>query len=244
MNRIYSKGISNQGRKLYNLLVKGPLAAKEIASRLHKHQSAIYRLAHYLVEIGLITKSNQRPLTFEILPPKEGQENYLAYQKDKVSDLLSFVYPNTTSSPTKNYHFSFMQGRENIFARVADDLKTASNDAHFIVLGLPIVVSPELLLEQKRAVERGISIKIIVQEFSPENINTLTSWQKQGLELRLGKPIGFHLLLIDNYISYLMSYDKDDKTKRYAVRIYHQQINVQLQKIFSSVWKKSKSINL
>ena len=242
---MYSKGISPDAHKFYALLgSKGAMTIHEISSKMHKLPTAIYRLAYYLIDLGLITKTNKRPITFQALPSLEGQENYFAYQKGKVDDLFSLVSSVKTDFSTEKYEFSFIQGRNNIFNRVTDDLKKAKNEAHFIVLGLPIGISPDLLLEQKKAVERGIPVKIVIQELNLNNRNTLESWQKQGLELRLGQSIGFHLLLIDDLISYLMSYDSQDKIKRCAVRIFHKQINIQLQKIFLTIWKKAKPINL
>lgn len=241
----YAKGISPQGRKLYQLLNKvGPMDAKRIAEELKLHQSAIYRLAYCLVDLGLVEQINRRPAIFQALSSQEGRDNYLAYQQEQIGQLLAGVSQKKSKILLENYNFSFIQGREEIFDQVSRDLKEAKEKAHFIVLGLPMGVSPELLLEQRNAVARGVPIKIVIQEFGQENLETLRSWQKQGLELRLGKPIGFHLLLIDRNISYLMYFDQADKTKRYAVRIIHQAINEQMQKVFSDHWRKAKSLKL
>ena len=239
----YTKGVSPQGREIYSFLQKrGALTAQKLATLLHVHPSAIYRLARYLVSIGLIQETSGRPIYFRSLPTPEAKENYLVYQKGRVENIFSGLPANLSLKTTENYHISFIQERDAIFSRVAEDLRTAKKEAHFIVLGLPIGVSPELMLEQKNAVERGVSVKIIVQEVGEENKETITSWQKQGLTLHQGKPIGFHLLLIDDIISYLMYFDREDKTKRYAVRIVHSAINHNLQIIFDQHWKHSKPL--
>lgn len=243
MATIYAKGISPHGRKIYSLLQeRGTLTVRKLATLLRVHPSAIYRLARYLISIGLIEEISKRPIYFRALPSLEAKENYFAHQKDRIENIFSGLPVNTSVKTTENYHISFIQDREAIFARVAEDLKTAKKRAHFIVLGLPIGVSPELMLEQKNAVQRGVPVKIIVQEVSNENKETISSWKKQGLLLRRGLPIGFHLLLIDDSISYLMYYDQQDKTKRYAVRILHSAINRELQAIFKEHWKRSAPI--
>lgn len=239
----YAKGISPQGREIYSFLQKrGTLTARKLATLLRVHPSAIYRLARYLISIGLIEEISGRPIYFRALPSPEAKENYFAHQKDKVENIFSDLPVNTLIETTGSYHISFIQERETIFAKVAEDLRMAQKEAHFIVLGLPVGVSPELMLEQNNAVRRGVPVKIIVQEVGEENNETISSWQKQGLSVRQGKAIGFHLLLIDDTISYLMYYDQKDKTKRYAVRILHPAINRELQTIFAEHWKKSRPI--
>ena len=245
MTLIYTKGVSPHGKRVYSLLKKrGALSARKLATLLHTHPSAIYRLVRYLVAAGLAEEISGRPILFRALPANVAKGNYLAYQRDRVENIFLGITAtaDTDPEPTGNYHISFLQDREAIFAKVAEDLKSTLKKAHFIVLGLPIGVSPELMLEQKNAVERGASIKIIVQELTEENQETIKSWQKQGLQVRQGRPIGFHLLLIDNSISYLMYYDQTDKTKRYAARIIHPAINQELQAIFSHYWKTSRPL--
>lgn len=245
MSFTYSKGISPQGHRLYALLnAKGVLAVRDIAALLHIQPNAVYRITHYLEWLGLIESIGGRPLKFSALAPQEAQENYLLHQRILLREMFAGLSSSGMSTPTGTYAISFLQGREAIFQKVASDLHQATKEARFIVLGLPIGVSPELMLEQRNAVARGVPVRIIAQEYSQENRETLRSWKTQGLDVRHGKPIGFHLLLIDDLISYLMYYDPRDKTKRYAVRMVHQAINRELQAIFEAHWRKAKPIRL
>lgn len=246
MKFTYTKGVSPYGGKIYALLTqKGSLTAREIANSLNIYPNAVYRIAHYLKDVGMIEVISTTPFTLRALPVNDAQGNYLSFQQTQLRNLLGNLVTQTdsTSKQSDNYQISFIQGREEIFARCAQDLKTAKQRAKFIVLGLPIGVSPELMLEQRNAAKRGVQMQIIAQEYSEENIETLKSWQVQGLDVRHGKLIGFHLLLIDEAISYLMYYEPKDKTKRYAVRIVHQAINKQLQKIFAEQWRKAKLLS-
>jgi len=156
--------------------------------------------------------------------------------------LASLPQTMDKESAPPEHKISFIFGREEIFQKVADDLNEAKKEAKFIVLGLPIGISPELLLTQKNAVGRGVPVQIIVQEYTKENQKTLRSWKMQGLDVRHGKPIGFHLLLIDEAISYLMYYDPQEKTKRYAVRIVHPAINSELRALFNTHWRMAKPL--
>ena len=131
----YAKGVSPQGRKIYSFLQeRGALTARKLASLLGVHPSAIYRLARYLVSIGLIQEISERPIYFRSLPTPEAKENYFVYQKDKVENIFSGLPVNLSLEATESYHISFIQERDTIFAKVAEDLRTAKNEAHFIVL--------------------------------------------------------------------------------------------------------------
>lgn len=243
MAHSYTKGISPQARKLYYILLsKGDLDVNRISKELGTLPTATYRLANYLLDVGLIEVVSRHPAVFHAVPVTEGKNSYLTYQRNQLNILFSGLSNRATVENSEAYHIASLEGREPIFAHVAEDLKTAIKKAKFIVLGLPIGVSPELLLEQRNAVARGVPVHIIVQEYTSENKETLRSWQMQGLTVRVGTPVGFHLLLIDDAISYLMYYEDKDKTKRYAVRIVHKAIHTELEKIFDAHWKKAKRL--
>lgn len=236
----YTKGVSPHGHKLYQaLLTHGPLTAAEIGSKLNIYANAVYRLTNYLTQVGLVREQLTTPKRFAAVPLAQGQENYFTFQRNKFKNLFPKAFKMYAELP-QNHDIAFIHGRDVIFQKLAEDLDVAKKEANFIVLGLPIGVSPELMLAQRNAVKRGIPIKIIVQEHSETNQQTLASWGEIGLTIRLGKPLGFHLLLIDTNISYLMYYDTEDKTKRYAVRIVHPGINKELQIIFTKKWHEAK----
>ncbi|MEK7074032.1 MAG: helix-turn-helix domain-containing protein [Patescibacteria group bacterium] len=235
--------MSPQARKLYHILLsQGNLDVNRMSKELKILPPAVYRLARYLLDVGLIEAVSRHPAVFHAVPVSEGQDSYLAHQRSQLNMLFSGLPNRAPVESSEAYHIAFLEGREPIFARVAEDLQIAAKGAKFIVLGLPIGVSQELLLEQRNAVARGVPVYIIVQEYTPENQETIRSWQTQGLTVRVGTPVGFHLLLVDDTISYLMYYEEIDKTKRYAVRIVHKAIHAEFEKIFDSHWKKAKRL--
>jgi hypothetical protein len=112
-----------------------------------------------------------------------------------------------------------------------------------IILGLSEGISPELLLAQKEAVARGVQFKIIIQEYSPKNKDTIASWISNGAEIRLITPIGFHLIILDSKVAYLMTYDEVKRYKRTAVRFSHPSIALQHQSTFDKYWQQASAIN-
>ncbi|MBI4008664.1 hypothetical protein HY357_00350 [Candidatus Roizmanbacteria bacterium] len=247
MQEIYSTGLSKQAIDLYKILSqKGALTALQIGRFLDIHQHAVYRLADHLKQIGMVEEIPGRPKLFRVKNISQSRENYLSYQRSWFDEIMRGIKERNIEiniNKTNEFQISFIQEREQIFEQCAIDLQNANRKANFIVLGLKTGISPELLLEQKNAVERGVPVNIIVQEYSAENKIVLQAWKQAGLNVRYGKPIGFHLLLIDDTISYLMTYDPQDKLKRYATRIVHRPINQQLQLIFEKYWKEAKVIS-
>ncbi len=246
MQQIYTIGLSKQASDLYKILSqKGALTALQIGRFLDIHQHAVYRLADHLIQIGMVEEITARPKLFRAKNISQSRENYLSSQRSWFDEVMSGIKIRsikTNINKTNEFQISFIQGREQFFEQCARDLRSATQKANFIILGLKTGISPELLLEEKNAVERGVPVNIIAQEYNPENKIVLRAWRQAGLNVKYGKSIGFHLVLIDNTISYLMTYDPQDKLKRYAVRIIHQPINQQLQLIFHKHWKVAKVI--
>lgn len=238
------KGLSKQAISIYRqLLQKEKLSAKQISAALHILPNAVYRHIHYLEQLGLIEEINTYPKSFKAKDKDTGWNHLIAHQKTLYDQLLTGIKTEKSQLALKDYSITFIQGREAVFEQCIKDLNKTKKAAKFIVLGLSVGISPELMLAQKRAVERGVAFKEIIQEYTEENKEMIHNWLKQGFNIRQGRQaIGFHLLLFDDNISYIMYYDPDAKTKRYAVRIVHKGINQQLQTIFNKHWQEAEVI--
>ena len=248
MSQIYSYGLPPQGIQIYKLLLNNrPLNATEIGLKLKIKPQAVYRVVDHLSNLGLVKELFGRPKTFEAINRSQARDLYANSQKTYFDSLVPNLLENSKLKNSLHieeslFSVAFIEGRNEIFEKITEDINRATDECKFIVLGLAVGISQDLLLAQKEAVDRGIPIKIIVQEFSKKNEVVLRSWIRAGMKLRLGNAINFHLLLIDNTISYLMTFNPDNKIKRSAVRIVHKSINMEFQGLFNYHWKESKSI--
>lgn len=239
-------GISPQAIKVYRLLLKKKeLTAKEIGHSLNIFPNAVYRLMDELEKVGFLEKKNLYPKRFRVRSLNEAWDNFFLFSKNKFDKMFSDI--NVEEEKKEDYYkefsISFITKREALFDQFIEDLSHTKKEAKFIVLGLSIGISPELLLAEKQAIEKGIKIKEIIQEYTEENQKTIESWLKIGVNLRIGNPIGFHLLLFDDTISYIVLYQPKNKIVRYGVRIIHKGINYQLQDIFNKCWGKAKQLD-
>lgn len=236
----YHIGLSKQAIAVYRLLVSdGTLSVIEIGKRLHIAPTGVYRLVEHLHAMGIVTENGSRPARYSANDPVTARDQYIQAQQAWFDD-LGLGHATALRNGAAGEQLmgaSFISGRSDIFARIAMDYPTVTQTAHMAILGLSEGISPELLYVQKVAVERGVQCRIVVQEYAPENKDTLLSWTKNGATIRLGKSIGFHLIIFDNHISYLMWYDEHNRYKRTAVRFTHPGIARALQAVFETHWR-------
>lgn len=248
MSHQYKIGLSKQAIGVYRILLsQGSLSATDIGKRLSLAPTAVYRLVDHLVFMGIITEDTNRPVKYSAKDPSFAREKYIAAQRAWFTDSVvgdSVVLLQDSHLPEQMTDAAFITGRNAIFSRITKDYHMVKRSINMIILGLSEGISPELLLAQKDVVEKGVRCKIIVQEYRAENRNTITSWIQNGAVIRHGKPIGFHMVILDDCISYLMWYDEHDRYKRTAVRFVHKGIAKQLQSVFDGCWRDSTLIRI
>lgn len=239
MEETKSQNLSPHSLAVYKLLADGnSLTPKELAEKLKFLPQAIYPLIRRLEFAGLIQKSGKYPSRYSPTPANQAVEQYLFLQRKWLKNIVG----KTTNNTSNLLDVSFIQGKKAHLKQFVKDVPLAKKEIKFIVIGLP--VTPEVVLVKKRAQEKGVAIKILVQYPTKENLLMLESWQKMGFEVRTCTPIGAHLFLFDTDVAYLGSYDPHDPDTRVIVRFANQNIATQLDHLFEEKWRESRPIRL
>lgn len=97
------------------------------------------------------------------------------------------------------------------------------------------------LIEAKR---KGISTRMLIQDYSDENAEQVANWIKNGIEVRKTNLKHVRLMLYDSQIVYFMSYKHEDSGKDMGMKINYPPFAVILSQLFDTWWEKAKTIEV
>lgn len=226
------------------LLNNNQMTAKEIAQVLNIYPHAVYRLVDRLVKLGLVMEIKGKPRYFKAESFSEAVEIYTQRHRDWFYN----NFTHRTQSVTKRVevvsmkvlHFHISNQKE-VSEDLLSDFQTATESINLIVSGLE--VSPEFILETKNATERGVRVRILVQESETVNKDMLENWEKVNIEVKLIPLIDTRLFVIDGGVSYLFSYNPKNTQQTTGVRIAYKPISQLLNTIFYDKWEEAKFLN-
>ena len=232
--------LSPQQTQIYNLLLKHKsLTAKEIGSKLSIFPHAVYRANKSLIDYGLIEETDNYPVEFKAKPVADALDSYLLAQRE--SFLQSFK-PNgqRVNISDQILDIAFIQSREELLERTNEDMLLAKHEVCILVSG--IEVPAETMLARKKAIEKGVSVKIIVQNMEEATHEMLENWKKIGLEIRHHPLLEARLLLFDSKIAYISSYNPKKKEEAIGIRFNYPPIAKLMRDLFNERWQKAKVI--
>jgi len=235
-------GFSAHEALVYKLLLKeGSMDVKKIAKSANVLPNALYRLLLKLQNKGLITVSGSRPALYKAITPSIALDNYIT---NKIHELESFRSVTTNrlqitkkDSQTridliKDAHDFFLE-----YARAANQTKE-----EILIISIGESVPEEVMLANRDAIQRGVTIRFIVHKLDQDNRDLLLSWRKMGLLIRYFPDWGFHLVVFDNTISLLSINNPDRTSERIALMIYSRGLSKAYADYFNSTWNKAKEI--
>src|SRR5581483_6885111 len=108
--------ISPQAQTLYKELLssKAPLSARQLAERLGLFQTVIYRLTEELLDVGLISKTQEYPHKFFSKSFEEGQSLFLLQQNDWFSTNFYNGALDNRIPKSKQISLNFIQSRDEL----------------------------------------------------------------------------------------------------------------------------------
>ena len=220
--------ISTQSQKVYELLLnEGGMDAKQIGLRLRVFPQAVYREVERLARLGMVEVLDKYPKVYKARPQIEAADFYL--DKEKEWFVSRFGKGITESTSVK-----LIKTREESIELFTQDLGKAKSEICLLVSGDEVPV--EQILAFKEALERGVQVRILVQDKDIVRSGLLATWDKLGVEVRATSPLGLRLLLIDKQVAYLLSFDSKKKQGAAGVRFAYAPIANFLRKLFDEQW--------
>jgi sugar-specific transcriptional regulator TrmB len=231
--------ISPQTMEIYKALLRAdkPTDAKTLGEMLGIFPNSIYRAIKELEGYGLIKKLSRRPIHFRARPTEGVVDEILFSYRDLL--IKSFPSGKCERKVEDDFGVSFIQDRDKWLKSSMNDLQSAEKEYFSIVSGDE--VPAEVILTNKRAVERGVEIRIIIQRYDTENREMMENWKRIGMKIRFCPTIKIRVTIIDARIVYLISYDPEDYKKALGVRIAYPPIASFMREMFCQRWKQSQN---
>lgn len=241
---VYKRGFSPQTISVYRFLLKKKTAnVVEISKNLYIKPQGVYRILDHLEENDFINKDKDGK-NYHARSIDEATDSFLLSQRNWfLENIIGGAEDDKKILKEDNkLNVSVILDRDKLLKRYGEDLRIAKNQVNLIVIGLPKGIPAETLLEEVRAVKRGVVFRELVQEINPKNKEMLLNWIKNGIQVKKTEFVGAHFILIDDSISYIGIFDEENKEKRILTRFVNKNINKQLQILFDKYWEKAKII--
>jgi sugar-specific transcriptional regulator TrmB len=231
--------IPPQARAIYQLLSKkGPLSAKKIAQELAVLPHAVYRSTRILVKYGFVQTLDGYPTKYGALSSSDGIDNYLRSLRLAIAETI--LPDRQASNLATQLDVVFINNRSDLLEKSNIDIGNTTKEACFIVSGLE--VPAETMLAYKKALGRGIHIRIIIQNLDETKRDMLTVWKLMGIQVRHFPLIEARILIFDSKIAYLTSYNPSEQEIGTGVRFNYPPIATIMQQLFEQRWAKAKEI--
>ncbi|OGM61428.1 hypothetical protein A2955_02995 [Candidatus Woesebacteria bacterium RIFCSPLOWO2_01_FULL_37_19] len=233
--------LSSQALRVYKtLLERGqPTTAKSLGGKLNIFPNSVYRAVKELEEHSLVEIINGRPLCFQARSADEAVDQLFFPYRER---FLKYFSTDKKIRTSVEYDFgvSFIHSRNESIERSTEDLKSAKAEYFLIVSGDE--VPAEVILTNKKAMGRGVDIRIIVQRFDEGNKEMIINWQRLGMGVRFSPTIETRVTIVDSKIVYLVSYDPKDYKKGVGVRFAYQPVASLMRDMFMQKWREAKRI--
>jgi len=241
--KLVKLGFSKQEAEIYLTLIKvGVLPAKEIASRMNILPHAVYRIIKKLEKKKLVAIITSSPLTFYVLPSELALSSYVkekSLQLEKeAKEINTFLANKQSQSPSTK--IDVIAGKQEFFNASEALIKECKKEVLIVSIGEPS--TSDLILADKRAIERGVIVRMIAHKYDEENQEFLKNLEKNGLEIRHFPDWGFHLQIADGEKSLLAVNNPQNPGERITVKINSSGLSKALRDYFYSVWDKSVKI--
>jgi hypothetical protein len=98
------------------------------------------------------------------------------------------------------------------------------------------------ILVYKQAIERGVTIKVLVQNLTETSEQMFKNWQKIGVKVKYFPNMEARIFIIDEQLVYFTSYDPSKKNEGVGMRFNYRPYAILMSETFEQRWKIAKEI--
>jgi len=228
------KILNPQALKIYQLLDKySSLTPKLIGKKLQILPNAVYREGEKLEALGLIQKSQSRPVEYLKKQPEESLS--------LIMQLLKQSFFDNGSNEVNSLKINFIQKRKELIKFTTRDTNKAKNSFNFIVSGHE--VPAETIFRTHQAIKRGVRTRALVQKVALENREMLKNWKKLGIEVKYFPFMESRVFVFDSRVAYFTSFNPNQVEEAIGVRFDYAPYAQLMNELFEQRWAKAKDIS-
>ncbi len=232
MENLLLKSISPQSIKIYKQLLKtGPMSANDVGRKIKILPNTAYRNLKELMSLGFVKKSTQYPAVYEA----KSQSETIGLYTNLILQNFHEAFIATGNSKT-NLKIAFIQNRKDLLKQAEDDAYRAKKQINRIISG--DAVPAETTLAFRKAVERGVKVRILVQGKSSSQM--IKSWKKMGMEIKYTPSLFTRIVTYDGSITYFASYNPDSSQEAIGVRFEYPPLASLMDQVFEERWRTGK----
>lgn len=230
-----------QSQAILQLLFRGKeLTARQIGEALGIFPNTVYRAIQVLEYFGCIRKVHGWPVRFAAVQISQALNAYLDIHRTRFQNVVGEVKQDKRSKPV-SLRVSFIQSRNEWLMRSIEDIALARREVDLIVSGHE--APAELIYEHKRAIDRGVRTRMLVQQKSDSNYDMFGTMQRMGMNVRVIQSVDVRLTIIDSQVAYILSYSPKDYIEAVGVRFAYEPIAILIQDVFNKRWSRASRID-
>lgn len=232
---IAQKIMSPLAWRTYSLLLKQPLSAKQISTKLKLPRTQVYVPLRELISLGIIVTSATYPKVYRSVAAKDSAPI--------LTSALSESF--TTSFGTSTQHGiapSFIFTREQMMQNTTRDMARAKYSVEMIMSGHE--VPAETNLRTLEALKRGVRVRMLMQKRDGQSRMRYANLKKMGMEIKITPQTDFRVMIVDNHIVYFCSYSETDYTKAVGVRFDYAPYAKLMLDMFEQKWHSGDAVML
>ncbi|HLL60107.1 MAG TPA: helix-turn-helix domain-containing protein [Candidatus Nitrosocosmicus sp.] len=233
-------GLTNDESRCYQFLyTSSSLTIQQISKEMNVLPNAVYRLINRLIDKGFVVELHTSPKTFQAIPPSISIENYVKNKQEELEKLRiqSVLVLSKNNKSTIHTKMEMLTGRGSTYKKFIELAETAKQE--ILVISIGEEVSDEIKLTHRDAIERGVSIKLLVHTYNKSNENILKNWIRMGTDVRHIQDSGYHLMIFDSNISIIVSNNPENTEERSGMVMYSEGLSKSLRDYFFIIWNRA-----
>ncbi|MEK7611317.1 MAG: helix-turn-helix domain-containing protein [Patescibacteria group bacterium] len=242
---LHGLGLTAQEARLYlYLLKKKEVSAETIRRDLRIPIQSVYRSARNLKGRDLISEIPEWPLMFIAKPPKIALADLVQNKTREMQLLIEAltgakprVHRQKPVGPTK---VNLIFNPQELFLSSAAAINKAKRE--ILVISIGEELPEELVLAQRRAIERGVTSRMVAHRYDSSNREILHNFKRNGIDVRHYPDWGFHLVVVDEECAILAANNPKKTSERVGIEFFSIGLAKALRDYFYSVWNRAKVI--
>jgi sugar-specific transcriptional regulator TrmB len=246
LNLLREVGLTDYEARCYLALMQyRKLTARECAKIANIPPTKTHETLRELADKGLISITNDKPMLFCIIPIERGFVNYIERRKNLIEHLekeliISLKKIKTVEreeiTPEK---INVVSGRERQHELALNMTKGSLKEILIISKGESLPY--KLLIESKRAMDRGVKIKYIITKIKG-NEKIIKKLKELGYKIRYLALGDLFIAIGDRKKSLLVVKNPNNPEDRISISLFQNALAKAHAKYFDEMWKKAQPI--